>query len=163
MFFWNSLAFLMIQWMFAIWCLVPLPFLNPAWSSGSSRFTYCWSLAWRILSITLLLCEMSAIVLALLLIYQNFSDYNGPTWVRQENLFISKFLIISAESLLPYSQILGMWKSLWNHCSAYHKTSDSIHLNVFFLIFVCSCIYIIFFFSIKRITCYHKVEVVVVV
>ena len=32
--------------------LVPLPFLNPAWISGSSQFTYCWSLAWRILSIT---------------------------------------------------------------------------------------------------------------
>ena len=28
------------------------------WTSGSSRFTYCWSLAWRILSITLLACEM---------------------------------------------------------------------------------------------------------
>ena len=37
--------------MLAIWCL---PFLKPAWTSGSSRFTYCWSLAWRILSITLL-------------------------------------------------------------------------------------------------------------
>ena len=44
------------------WYLVPLPFLNPAWTYGSSRFTYCWSLAWRILSITLLVCEMSAIV-----------------------------------------------------------------------------------------------------
>ena len=52
----------MIQQMFAIWSLVPLPFLNPAWTSGSSSFTYCWSLAWRILSITLLACEMSAIV-----------------------------------------------------------------------------------------------------
>ena len=54
--FWNKcfLAFLMIQRMLAIWPLVPLPFLNPAWTSGSSRFTYCWSLAWRILSITLL-------------------------------------------------------------------------------------------------------------
>ena len=31
MFFWNSLAFSMIQWMLAIWSLVPLPFLNPAW------------------------------------------------------------------------------------------------------------------------------------
>ena len=39
--------------------LVPLPFLRPAWTSGSSQFTYCWSLAWRILSITLLACEMS--------------------------------------------------------------------------------------------------------
>ena len=55
-------AFLMIQWMLAIWSLVPLPFLKPAWTSGSSWFTYCWSLAWRILSITLLACEMSAIV-----------------------------------------------------------------------------------------------------
>jgi len=33
--------------------LVPLPFLKPAWTSGSSRFMYCWSLAWRILSNTL--------------------------------------------------------------------------------------------------------------
>ena len=62
MFFWNSLAFSMIQWMLVIWSLVPLPFLKPAWTSGSSWFTYCWSLAWRILSITLLVCETRAIV-----------------------------------------------------------------------------------------------------
>ena len=41
MFFWNSLAFSMIQRMLAIWSLVPLPFLKPAWTSGSSQFTYC--------------------------------------------------------------------------------------------------------------------------
>jgi len=35
---------------------------NPAWTSGISWFRYCWSLAWRILGITLLTCEMSAIV-----------------------------------------------------------------------------------------------------
>ena len=52
----------MIQQMLAIWPLVPLPFLKPAWTSGSSCFTYCWSLTWRILSITLLACEMNAIV-----------------------------------------------------------------------------------------------------
>ena len=46
----------------AILSLVPLPFLNPTGTSGSSQFTYCWSLAWRILSITFLLCEMSAIM-----------------------------------------------------------------------------------------------------
>ena len=40
--------------MLAIWSGLPLPFLKPAWTSGSSWFTYCWSLAWRILSITLL-------------------------------------------------------------------------------------------------------------
>ena len=50
----------MIQQMLAIWSLIPLPFLKPAWTSGSSWFVYCWSLAWRILSITLLMCEMSA-------------------------------------------------------------------------------------------------------
>ena len=31
----------MIQQMLAIWSLVPLPFLKPAWTSGSSWFTYC--------------------------------------------------------------------------------------------------------------------------
>ena len=52
----------MTQRMLALWSLVPLPFLNPAWTSGSSWSTYCWSLAQRILSITLLACGMSAIV-----------------------------------------------------------------------------------------------------
>ena len=46
----------------AICSLVPLHFLNPAWTSGSSWFTYYWNLAWRILNILLLTCEMSAIV-----------------------------------------------------------------------------------------------------
>ena len=32
MFFWNSLAFSMIQQILAIWFLVPLPFLIPAWT-----------------------------------------------------------------------------------------------------------------------------------
>ena len=50
----------MIQWMMAVWSLVPLPFLKPAWTSGSSQFMYCWSLAWRILSITLLACAAAA-------------------------------------------------------------------------------------------------------
>ena len=62
MFFWNSLPFSMIQRMLTIWSLVPLPFLNPDWTSRRSWFTYCWNLAWRVLSITLLACEISAIV-----------------------------------------------------------------------------------------------------
>ena len=53
-------SFLMIQQMLAIWSLAPLPFLNPAWTSRSSWFTYCWSLVWRILSITLLACTATA-------------------------------------------------------------------------------------------------------
>ena len=48
--------------MLAIWSLIPLPFLNPTWISGNFWFTYCWSLAWRILRITLLTFEMKAIV-----------------------------------------------------------------------------------------------------
>ena len=55
-------AFSMIQRMLAIWSLVPLPFLKAAWTSGISCFLYHWSLAWIILSITLLVCEMSVIV-----------------------------------------------------------------------------------------------------
>ena len=43
----------MIQQMLAIWSLLHVPFLNPAWTSGSPWFRYCWSLAWKILSITL--------------------------------------------------------------------------------------------------------------
>ena len=37
-------------------------FYKPAWTSGISWFMYCWSLAWRSLSITLLVLEMSATV-----------------------------------------------------------------------------------------------------
>ena len=55
-------CFSMIQQMLAIWSLVPLPFLKPAWTSGSSRLMYCWSLAWRILSITLVWDEFNCAV-----------------------------------------------------------------------------------------------------
>ena len=41
---------------------VTLHFLNLACTSGSSWFMYCWSLAWRILNITFLACEMSVTV-----------------------------------------------------------------------------------------------------
>ena len=54
--FWNFFGFSMIQQILAIWSLVLLPLQNPACISGSSWFMYCWSLAWRILSITLLAC-----------------------------------------------------------------------------------------------------------
>ena len=48
--------------MLAIWALVLLPLLNPAWTSESSWFTYSWIVAWRILSMTLLVRQMSATV-----------------------------------------------------------------------------------------------------
>ena len=62
MFFWNSLAFSIIQQKLSIWSLVLLPFLKPAWTSGCSQFMFCWSMVWRILNITLLMCELSPIV-----------------------------------------------------------------------------------------------------
>ena len=37
-------------------------FSKSAWTSGHSQFVCCWSPAWRILSITLLVCKMSAVV-----------------------------------------------------------------------------------------------------
>ena len=80
-FFWNSLAFSMIQWMLAIWSLVPLPFLNPTCTSRSSQLMYCWSLAWRKLNINLLACEMNAIVL------QNVLTKCGPLEKGMTNLF----------------------------------------------------------------------------
>ena len=47
-------------WPFDFWFLCL--FLSSAWTSGISQFTYYWSLAWRILSNTLLVCEMSALM-----------------------------------------------------------------------------------------------------
>ena len=55
-------CFFMIQWILAVQSLVPLPFLNLVWTSGISLFMYRWSLAWRILSITLLdKCNCAAV------------------------------------------------------------------------------------------------------
>ena len=51
----------MIQRMLAIWSLVPL-FSKTSLKFGSSLFMYCWSLAWIILNITMLVGGMSAIV-----------------------------------------------------------------------------------------------------
>ena len=48
--------------MLAILSVVPLPFLSPACTLGNSWSVYCWNLAWSILRITLLACEMSTII-----------------------------------------------------------------------------------------------------
>ena len=66
--------FSMIQQMLAIWALGPLSFLKPAWTSGISRFTYCWRLAWRILNSTLLACEMSTYILIHTYLYAQQRD-----------------------------------------------------------------------------------------
>ena len=53
--------------------LVPLPFLKPPRTSENSWFMYCGSLAWRILNITLLACQMNLIV-------QKFENSLGLEW-----------------------------------------------------------------------------------
>ena len=55
----SQIAFCRIQWLLTVSSLVSLPFLNPACISGSFWYKYYWSLAWLILSITLLICERS--------------------------------------------------------------------------------------------------------
>ena len=62
MFFWNSLVFFYDTVDVGYWSLVPLPFLNPACTSGSSQFTYCWNLDWNILGITFVAWGMSETV-----------------------------------------------------------------------------------------------------
>ena len=57
-------------------------FSKSTWTSGSSQFMYCWSLAWRILSITLLACEMSAIVQFINMIrYKSLFLLLVPLWL----------------------------------------------------------------------------------
>ena len=41
MFFWYSLTFSMIQRMLRIWCLLPLPFLNPPWNLNVHHSDTC--------------------------------------------------------------------------------------------------------------------------
>ena len=134
MFFWNSLAFSMIHQVLEIWSLVPLPFPNPAWTSGSSWFTYCWSFIWRILSITLLVCEMSAIVwyfensLALPFLGTGMKtdlfQSCGHCWVFQicwhidySTLTVSSFRISNSSTGIPSPPQLCSWwcflRSTW--------------------------------------------------
>ena len=109
MFFWNSLAFSIIQRMLAIWSLVLLPFLNLAWTSGSSQIMYYWSLAWRILSIALLACEMSAIV-------QQFehSPSLGLEWKWTFSSPIATAEISRFAGILKCSTIIGSSFRIWN-------------------------------------------------
>ena len=66
----------MIQWTLAVWSLVPLPFLNPVCISEHSLFTYCWNLAWRILSMW---NECNSLVLNILWLYPSLGwNENWP-------------------------------------------------------------------------------------
>ena len=45
----------------AVWSLIPLCLWKPVCTSGISLFIYCWSLAWRILCITLLADALASV------------------------------------------------------------------------------------------------------
>ena len=120
MFFWNSLAFSMVQQMLAIWSL---PFLNPACTSGSSQFMYCWSLpslkdsehnlarmwnehnctvVWIFFGIALLESGMKA----------DLFQSHGPCWVSQSE---RRCYSVMSNSLWPHAQwptrLLCPWDS----------------------------------------------------
>ena len=88
----------------AIRSLVPLSFLNPACTSGSSQFIYCWSLAWRILSITLLPCEVRAIPFS-----------RGSAWTRDCRI-AGRFFIFTTRHIHSWEFLL--WPSLFIHPGA---------------------------------------------
>ena len=82
--------------MLAIWSLIPLPFLKQAWTSGSSQFAYCWSLTWRILSITNVWDECNCAVVCTFFGIAFFGDWN-------ENLpFPVLWSLLSLPNLLAY-------------------------------------------------------------
>ena len=115
----------MIQQMLAIWSLVPLPFLKPAWTSGSSWFTYCCSLAWRILSITLLACEIVQLCyslsnlwycLSLGLEWTLFTPYSCSVAVCQCFLLVCEPLCFHLQSqylVFTGHPVKGCWINKW--------------------------------------------------
>ena len=101
--------------MLGIWSLVPLLFLNPVCTSGSSQFTYCWSLAWRILRITLLACEMCATVKQFKhsLAMHFFGNENWPflvLWPESYLIFFLFFFILADNHKMATHSSRLAWK-----------------------------------------------------
>ena len=123
MFFWNSLAFSMIQWMLAVWSLVPLPFLNPACMSGihGSHTIEAWlGGLWAFLccvwdDILTLSHAAYFISLSLLLVYKLHEDRAYCLFFSLLNSYWLKQCLAHTEY---YLNILGKWiqmnmDSLW--------------------------------------------------
>ena len=103
----------MIQWILAIWSLVPLPLQNSMYTSGSSWFIYYWIRAWRFLSITLLAFEMRAVVwyfgYSLTLPFFGFGFQScGHCWVFQIYWHI-ECRTLTALSLRILNSSTGIW------------------------------------------------------
>ena len=97
-FFWNSLAFSMSQWMLSIWSLVPLPYLNPAWTSGSSQFMYC--VAW--------LGEFQ-VILCLRVRWMQLCNNLNFLWPCHSLGLEWKMTFSSLEPLLSFPNVLAYW------------------------------------------------------
>ena len=92
-------------------------FLNPAWISGSSQFTNYWSLAWRILRVILLACEMSAIVCYLNTLWHCLSfglewklTFSSHCWVFQICWHIECSTLTMVYFVIWSLVNLGMWR-----------------------------------------------------
>ena len=88
-----------------------LPFLNPVWTSGSARFMYCWSLAWRIWSITLLvrwvqLCGSLNILWHRLSLGLEFRIWNSSAGIPSPPLALSIVMLPKAH-LTSHSRMSG--------------------------------------------------------
>ena len=81
----------MIQWMLAIWSLVPLPFLNPAWTSGSSQFMACWSLVQCI--IQGLVCVLISLIIYLATYHHPF-DAHCKSYLNLWDVFLTSELML---------------------------------------------------------------------
>ena len=82
-------------------------FPNPAWIPEGSLSTYCWNLAWRILSITLLACESEScsVVSDSLRAHRLYSPCNSPgqiTGVGSLSLLQGIFLTQGLNPGLPH-------------------------------------------------------------
>ena len=93
-------------------------FSNPAWTFWNSQFTYCWSLALRILIITLLLCEMSAIMLQF-----EHSGHCLPLGLEWKLMFSSP--LATAE----FSKLAGIWSAAHSqhHLSGFEIAQLELH------------------------------------
>ena len=115
MFFWNSLAFSLIQQMLAIWSLVPLSFLNLPCTSGSSWFMKCWSLAWTFEHLADMWNECSCAVVWTFFGAALLWDWNenwhfqscGHFWVFQISCHV-EYKTLTASSFRIWSSLAGI-------------------------------------------------------
>ena len=89
-----------------------LPFLKPAWKSGSSRFVYCWSLAWRILGITLLAYEMSALCSSLNILLHCL--FLGLEWKLTFSSLVTTAEFSKFVGMFEYSTFTAPSFRIWN-------------------------------------------------